>query len=75
MAETTTIQTLIFSKRRYTREQAARWLSEHGFHSRKIDETEDSLRFRQREPSEFQAGSFRTVPITGGIQAVIGRLS
>jgi hypothetical protein len=38
-----------------------------------VDETETSWRVRQRSPGEFQEGSFRTIEITDGVKAVIGR--
>ena|GEM_PF-3128717 len=76
VAKQTEIQTLILSKERFeTREEATRWVRDHDFRVKQgaPDETEDSWRYRQREPSEFQAGSFRTITLTEGVKAVIGR--
>lgn len=71
----TTVQTLILSKTRFkTRQAAVKWVKDHDFHAKNVDETETSWRFRQREPGEFQSGSFRTITMTSGIKAVIGRL-
>lgn len=67
------VQTLIFSKNRFTRAQAVKWARDHGFKASKVDETEQSFRLRQAEPSAFQAGTFRTIELTAGIRAVIGR--
>ena len=39
------------------------------------DVTENSIRLRQREPNDFQEDSFRTIEITDGIKAVIGKLT
>lgn len=41
-----------------------------------IDETEDSIRIRQRNPGDFEPNSFRTIKLPGakGIKAVIGKL-
>jgi len=39
-----------------------------------FDETEDSFRYRVKDPEGFQDGSFKTIDITKGIKAVIGRL-
>jgi len=39
-----------------------------------IDVTENSIRIRQRMPGDFEKDSFRTINITDGVQAVIGRL-
>lgn len=68
------IQTLIFDKQLFSRSAARRWAREHEFVSSKVDETETSFRLRQREPSEFQEDSFRTIDITEGVKAVVGRL-
>ena len=72
-----TVQTVICSKERFeTKEEANAWIREHDF---KIgagapDETSTSWRYRQREPSEFQDGTFRTIELTDGVSAVVGRL-
>ena len=75
LQEGTTVQTLILSKDRFgTAGEAKRWVRTHKFKAKKIDETESSYRFRQRDPSEFRRGSFRTIEIAEGVKAVIGRL-
>jgi len=75
MKQSTTLQTLILDKKRFKSEaDARRWLKEHEFTSGKVDETEDSYRFRQREPGEFKEGSFRTITLTAGVKGVIGIL-
>lgn len=63
----TTVQTIIFApKDAWTLEEAKAWLSDHDLKSGKVDETEDSFRFRQRDPADFEEGSFKTIPFTGG---------
>ena len=57
----TTVQTLICPKSSFTREEAVAWAKEHDFKADKVDETEDSYRLRQRDPGDFQEGSFRTI--------------
>lgn len=72
----TDIQTLILSKERFdTKAKANAWIKEHDFKIKPgaPDETEESWRYRQREPGEFQPGSFRTITLTDGVKAVIGR--
>ncbi len=70
----TEVQTLILSKEKFkTRADAKKWVDDHDFRSDKIDETENSYRFRQKEPSDFIEGSFRTIEITDGVKAVIGK--
>lgn len=72
----TIVQTLILAKDAFkTAEDAKRWAADHGFEAAKIDETADSFRLRQREPAEFQDKSFRTIELTKGVQAVIGKLA
>ena len=83
------VQTIICSKDRFKTVGAAiRWVREHGFKVPSggvnkgkvpvakpgIDETSTSWRFRQRPPSDFQAGSMRTIRLTEGVSAVVGRL-
>ncbi len=71
----TTMQTLILSKDKFkTAESAQKWAKDQDFKSGKVDETEKSFRLRQRDPGEFQDGSFRTIDITDGVKGVIGRL-
>lgn len=69
-----TIQTLIFSKEKFTSAKAVEWAKEHGFKAGKgADETEESFRVRERDPGRFQEGTFRTIELAPGIKAVIGR--
>jgi len=72
--EPTEVQSLIFSKEKFTREEAVAWAKEHDFSSSKVDEKEETFRLRQREPSEFKEDSFRTIDLTEGVQAIIGNL-
>lgn len=74
-AEPTTVQTLIFSKERFkSGAEARQWASRNGKKSDKVDETEDSFRLRQMEPDLFVEGSFRTIALSSGIKAVVGKL-
>jgi hypothetical protein len=67
------VQTLIFNKAQFPkREDATKWARDHEFRADKVDETDNSWRLRQREPGEF--ARFRTIPMTEGVQAVIGPL-
>jgi len=69
----TILQSLILSKSEFTKLGAKAWLKKHGFR-RTLDEKINTLRARQIEPTEFRARSFRIIPITTGIKAVIGHL-
>lgn len=69
------MQTLVLDKERFPTQAAAnRWVRSHNFHVAKVDETEGSWRYRQREPGDFRRGSFRTINIAEGVKAVTGRL-
>ncbi len=71
----TTIQTLILSREKFkSAEDAKAWAREHEFKTPAADETEDSRRLRQRDPGDFEDGSFRTVRLGEGVSAVIGHL-
>lgn len=71
----TEIQTVIFSKEKFTLDECREWLDEHEFKSDKVDENDSSYRFRQRDPDDFDSDSLRTIEISDGIQAVVGRLN
>jgi hypothetical protein len=73
-ADSTTVQSLIFDKKKFTVEQAKKWAKDHDFRNDKVDETPDSIRLRQKDPADFIEGSFRTIELTDGVKAVIGRL-
>lgn len=69
------IQTLIFSREEFqTLDQAVAWAKDHDFRSDKTDELEETFRLRQKDPSEFDPETFRTITLTDGVQAVVGRL-
>lgn len=72
---TTTIQTLIFDRKRFSVSEAKQWAKKHGFRADKVDtpSSGNTIRLRQRAPGEFQAGTFRTITLTSGVQAVVGR--
>jgi hypothetical protein len=75
--DTMVMQTLILSKEVFeTKEEANDWVRDHDFKIKEgaPDETEESWRYRQREPSEFKDDSFRTIEITDGVKAVVGKL-
>lgn len=74
----TEIQTVILSKSRFkTLADAKKWIKDHNFKvshkGKQPDETSTSFRFRQRDPGDFQRGSFRTITLDRGVSAVIGR--
>lgn len=67
------VQTLILDKRNFeTKEDAREWVKDHDFKFGKIDETDNTWRFRQFDPAECDSG-FRTFSITTGVQGVVCR--
>lgn len=68
----TEIQTLVLSQQLFNERQAIGWVKRHGFRVTKVDVTANNYRFRQHPPTNFEAGSFRTIRLRAGVQAVIG---
>lgn len=67
------LQTFIFKRGDWNLTNARAWLRRHG-HSAEADVLTGSYRFRQRDPKDFVANSFRTIVIAKGIEAVVGHL-
>lgn len=53
------VQTVIFNKEKWTVEKARKWLADNDMKVSAVDETEDSLRFRQADPADYIR--FRTI--------------
>lgn len=69
--ESTSAQSIIFPKDKFTVERARKWLGAHGKHSGKVDSTENFHRFRQFDPSECSTTP-KTISFGGsGIKAII----
>lgn len=73
LQKSTEIQTLIFDASKFNVSEAKKWAADNGFHATKVDETQNSIRLRQHDPSEYADGSFRTISLTDGVKAVIGK--
>jgi len=69
------VQSLVFSKTHFDAASAARWADAQGFKSDNVEETDTSIRLRQRGAAEFDDDSLRVANCRGvqGVQAVIGR--
>lgn len=67
----TKVQSLIFSKEKFTENSAKEWAENHNYKFGYADEKEETFRIRQKNPKYFDSDSFRTIDITDGIQAVI----
>lgn len=68
----TVVQSLIFDKDYFTKSQAKRWAAQNEFVSTGVDTKENTYRIRQYDPSDFARGTFRTIALSDGVQAVIG---
>ena len=62
---TTIIQSVLFDSSVWEEKEARDWLGDHDFKSSKLDSTDKKFRFRQKDPSEFQKESFRTIQAKG----------
>lgn len=63
------VQSVIFDKDSWTVKKAVKWLKKHKFHGLDVDEKENTLRFRQLEPSK--KNSYATKSIGDDIEFVI----
>jgi len=74
--ESLIIQTLIFSKIRFkTKFAVHKWVVDNKFRVIKsIDETPNTFRVRQKDPSKFNPDTYKTWYLTTGVQAVGAKL-
>jgi hypothetical protein len=67
------IESLVFAKKSFCPKTAAAWAKKNKFTTTKgVDLKKTTMRLRQKAPSSFTKGSFRTIPLTRGVQAVVG---
>lgn len=59
--EALTLQTVLFDRKRFGLPEAMAWLKDHELLDDKLDEAPNALRFRQRDPDDFQPASFRVI--------------
>jgi hypothetical protein len=64
------VQTLLFSRDRYSSSSARAWARSHGYKSGKVDVTANNIRIRQESPGKFRR--LRTITFGHGIKAVVG---
>jgi hypothetical protein len=48
------VQSVIFDSKLWDADRAKKWLESHDMVSEKVDETENTLRFRQKDPADFK---------------------
>lgn len=68
----TALHALLFRKAEWTPKTAAHWMRMHGMSADKAGSTTTYLRFVQRDAALFARGSFRTVPLTDTVSAIVG---
>ncbi len=66
------IQTLLFSRKKFTPSQATAWAKKHSFKTTTPDIGKTVIRIRQQDPDYFIDGSWRTMTLTSGVSAVLG---
>jgi 8-oxo-dGTP pyrophosphatase MutT (NUDIX family) len=64
------VQTLIFSKSKFSPSDARDWAKKHGYKATKVDVQRNTVRLRQVDPGVFAKDSFRTETVAPGVQAV-----
>jgi hypothetical protein len=67
------VQTFIFDKYHCYRADVISWLKKHHYRTG-LDEKSGTYRARQVDPGCFRKNSFRTIMITTGVKAVVGKL-
>jgi DNA-binding Xre family transcriptional regulator len=69
------VQSVIFSKDKWTTPKAKSWLKKHQYKSPKVDKTEEHLRFRQADPDTVEEDGYteyRTKPLDdSGISLIL----
>lgn len=68
------LQSLVFKRDQWSLSGARHWLREHAHSHADPDVLVNTMRFRQRRPQDFVAGTFRTITLANGVQAVSGHL-
>lgn len=68
------VQSLIFSKESFDSESALTWAKDHNFKSESAEDGGDSIRIGQRDKQDFVEDTFKTVALTDGVSAVMGKL-
>jgi hypothetical protein len=68
-----TVQSLLFPKKKFTKSQAKAWAKKHGYHAGTVDSgSGEYLSIRQYNPSDFSRIRTKTLPGGSGVKARIG---
>lgn len=68
----TQVQSVILSQQFFSLREAEDWILSHDFRVSKIDESRNFWRFRQQPPTWFKKGTFRTIRLRPGVEAIVG---
>jgi hypothetical protein len=68
------IQSVMFSKEKWTKSKAREWLRKNDMKAPKADDQKNFIRYTQRPKTHFKKGSFKTIELGKGkgIKAVVG---
>ena len=64
---------LMFGADRWTQASAKVWAKMNGYHATKVYTTGKVVRVENHSPALFHRGSFKAIPLSGDIQAVLGK--
>ena len=69
------IQSLVFDKATFPTEEDARlWAREHFFDVDSVEEIDGSFKIQQLDPAQFIIDTFKEIPISNGVSAIVGIL-
>lgn len=69
------VHSVLFDKTKFSASHARAWLAKHNYKPIKpVHTTEHQHRFRIVHPSKFEQKTFKTIHISDGITAVVGKL-
>lgn len=70
MANTSEIQSVLFSRKLYNVKTSMSWMKQHRIPMKKLDITENYIRYRQKSPKKYKR--FRMKQISKGVLFVLG---
>lgn len=66
------VQSILFNKEEWTKEEAVKWIIDHGYVVKKIDETKNFFRIRQLNPNKDENTKWMTIKVgKTGIELVM----
>jgi phage head maturation protease len=68
------VQTLIFDKEYFNKEDALTWAEEHDYSVKECEENDNSYMIMQRQKEDFEESSLKTLQVQDGVKAKVGKL-